>query len=72
MKIILLKDIAKVGKRYDVKDVNSGHALNFLIPKGLAVSATKEAIKRIDLEKARKAGEIKVQNELLESNIQAL
>ena len=38
MKIILLKDVKGVGKRFDEKDVANGYALNFLIPKKLAVS----------------------------------
>ncbi len=69
MKIILLKDIAKVGKRFDIKEVNSGHAINFLIPKGLAVAATPDAVKRFELEKAKSEGERKVQEDLLAKNI---
>lgn len=42
MRIILLEDIDKLGKKFDIKDVSDGHAMNFLIPKGLARSATKE------------------------------
>lgn len=65
MKIILLKDIPKVGKRWDTKDIADGYALNMLIPKGLAIAATADAVKRVALEKARTAGEEKVQEELL-------
>ena len=72
MKIILLKDIAKVGKKYDVKDISEGYAQNLLIPKGLAIAATGEALKRIDLEKARDEGERKVRNELLLKNLTEL
>jgi len=46
MKVILTQDIAKLGRRFDVKDVPSGHALNFLIPRGVALPATKENLKR--------------------------
>lgn len=38
MKIILLKDIKGVGKRFDEKEVSDGYATNFLIPRKLAVS----------------------------------
>lgn len=72
MKIILLKDIAKVGKKYDVKDISEGYAQNLLIPKGLAIAATGEALKRIDLEKARDEGERKIRNELLLKNLAEL
>jgi len=45
MKVILLKDIQGLGKKNDVKDVNDGHARNFLIPKGFAKAATPDALK---------------------------
>ncbi|MBI2612726.1 50S ribosomal protein L9 [Candidatus Kaiserbacteria bacterium] len=44
MKVILLQDVGGVGKRHEVKDVADGHALNFLIPRGLAEQATKEKL----------------------------
>jgi large subunit ribosomal protein L9 len=69
MKIILLKDIAKVGKRYEVKNISDGYALNLLIPKGLAVAATPDVMKRIELEKARDEGEKKLHQELLLKNL---
>jgi large subunit ribosomal protein L9 len=72
MKIILLKDVSKVGKKYDVKEISDGYALNFLLPKGLAISATAEALKRIDLEKSKDIGEKKIRQELLIKNITEL
>ena len=44
MKVILLKDVAKVGQQGSVKEVSDGYALNFLIGRGLAVQATPEKI----------------------------
>ncbi len=72
MKIILLKDVPKVGKKYELKEISDGYALNLLIPRGLAIAATKEAIKRIDLEKSRDEGEKKVHHELLMKNLAEL
>ncbi|MFA6459288.1 MAG: 50S ribosomal protein L9 [Candidatus Paceibacterota bacterium] len=72
MKIILLSDVPKVGKRFDVKDVNSGHATNFLIPQKLAVAATPQALKQVEMQKSKKEGEIKVQEELLIKNLNDL
>ena len=46
MKVILLQDVPRVGQRFAVKEVPDGHALNKLIPKGLAEPATPENLKR--------------------------
>ena len=46
MKIILLKDIPKVGKKWDVKNVADGFAQNSLIPRRLAEAATAAAVAR--------------------------
>ena len=51
MKVILLQDIDKVGKKYDVKNVSDGHARNFLIPKGLVKPATEETLKWLGAQK---------------------
>lgn len=72
MKIILLKDVHKIGKRYETKDVADGFAVNSLIPRKLAIAATPDAVKRISLELAREAGEKKVQDELVKKQLQAL
>ena len=72
MKVILLKDVAKMGRRYETKEAADGYALNFLIPKGLAVAATPDVVKKIEIEKAREEGERKVQEELLLENIKQL
>ncbi|HOX30609.1 MAG TPA: 50S ribosomal protein L9 [Candidatus Paceibacterota bacterium] len=44
MRVILLKDIENLGKQYETKDVADGYANNFLLPKGLAKQATKNAV----------------------------
>lgn len=72
MKIILLKDVQKLGRKYDVKTVSDGHATNMLIPLGLAISATPDALKRIEKLKAATEGERKIQEELMVKNIEGL
>ncbi len=72
MKIILLKDIAKVGKKYELKNISDGYAINLLIPKGLAIIATPDALKRIELERSRDEGERKLHTELLLKNLAEL
>lgn len=53
MKVILLRDVAKLGRKAQVCDVPSGHAINFLIPRKLALPATTENMKRHAAETAR-------------------
>ena len=45
MKIILLQDIDKLGKKHEIKEVKNGYARNFLIPKGLVKAVTKGTLK---------------------------
>ncbi len=47
MKVILLRDVAKIGKRYEIVSVPDGFAQNKLIPKGDAESATPINVKRV-------------------------
>lgn len=44
MKVLLRKDITGVGRRGDIVSVSSGHARNFLLPRGLAIVATDGAV----------------------------
>lgn len=46
MKIILLQDVPKVGKKWEVKNVADGFAQNSLIPRRLAEAATAGAVAR--------------------------
>ena len=48
MKVILLQDIAKVGKKYDVKEFSDGYAQNVLISKGLALRASPQEIAKLE------------------------
>ena len=68
MRVILLKDIPDLGKEYEVKEVKTGYARNFLIPKGLAKMATEKNLKQLEQEK--ELAEQKAEEEL--KGIQAL
>ncbi len=48
MKVLLLKDVYKLGRAGDVKKVADGYGRNYLLPQGLAVLATAGAIKQAD------------------------
>ena len=54
MKVILLKDVKGIGQRNAIKDVSDGYAFNYLLPRGLAQQATKDAVavakKRYEIE----------------------
>ena len=44
MKVLLLQDVKKIGRKYDIKEVSDGYARNFLIAKKLAVPADEKAL----------------------------
>ncbi len=48
MKVLLLKDVYKLGRAGDVKKVADGYGRNYLIPQGLAVLATLGAVKQAE------------------------
>ena len=48
MKVILLKDISGVGRRFEVKDVPNGYAHNFLLPRKMAELATPGALRKLE------------------------
>jgi len=57
MKVMLLKDVYKLGRAGDIKKVADGYGRNFLLPQGLAVLATAGAIKQA--ERVRNQAEIR-------------
>jgi large subunit ribosomal protein L9 len=75
MKVILLEDVSKVGRRGEVRDVSDGYARNFLIPKKLALGATAGNLKNLDHIKKQanaKADRAKSDAEGVRAQIEAL
>ena len=67
MKVILKQDVKGKGKKGQLIEAAEGYARNFLLPKGLAVEATADAINTMNLkEKARKAEEARLKAEAQE------
>lgn len=50
MKILFIKDVKGTAKRGEAKEIAEGYAMNFLLPQGLAVKATTEAISALKKE----------------------
>ena len=48
MKVLLVKDVAELGNAGEVYAVAGGYARNYLMPRGLAVLATKGAMKQAE------------------------
>lgn len=60
MKVILNSDVHNLGHKGDVVEVAAGFARNYLLPRNLAMSATKGALKQAEsMQKARKEKENK-------------
>lgn len=64
MKVILASDIAALGNKGDVVTVSDGYARNFLVPKGLAMAATKGTLKQAEsMRRAREEADRKAKEE---------
>ena len=48
MKVLLLSDVKKVGKKGEIVEVSDGYGRNFLLNKKLAVLATKKSMEILD------------------------
>lgn len=75
MKVILLDDVAKLGRRGEVRDVSDGYARNFLIPKKLALGASAGNMKNLEHIKVQanaKADRVKSDAEAMRQRIEAL
>ena len=55
MKVILLSDVKKVGKKGEIKEVADGYARNFLLARNLAVQASESSKKVLDRQNEEKA-----------------
>ena len=62
MKVILKKDISNLGKTGEIKTVRDGYGRNYLMPRGLAETATPGAMKAWKNSEAKRTKRVSVEN----------
>lgn len=72
MKVILIKDVKGVGRAHEEVVIADGYALNFLIPKKLAIAATPVAKQEAELRRKQAADRGVLDAALLSQNIASL
>jgi large subunit ribosomal protein L9 len=64
MKVILSKDVDKLGSKGDVVTVADGYARNYLVPKGMAIAASKGSLRQADqMKRAREEADRRAKEE---------
>ena len=53
MKVVLIQEVPGLGNVGDVKEVSGGYGRNYLIPRGYARFATPDALKKVDVLRAK-------------------
>jgi large subunit ribosomal protein L9 len=60
MKIVLRSDVPNLGHKGDLLEVADGYARNFLVPRGLAIAATKGVVKQAEaMQRARAVRDVR-------------
>ena len=72
MKVILLRDIPKIGKKHDVRDVSDGYALNHLVPNKHAKFASVQAIAQSALDREQSAALAQKTSQTVAENFAAI
>jgi large subunit ribosomal protein L9 len=72
MKVMLLKDVYKLGRAGDVKKVADGYGRNYLLPQGLAVLAMSGALKQVEHIKAHATVQRAILNKEMDAVAQRL
>ncbi len=63
MKVILLEDVKKLGKKGDIVDVSDGYARNFVLHKNLGIEATSKNLNDLKL---KQANDKRIKQEILQ------
>ena len=57
MKVVLREDVDTLGKKGDLLEVADGYARNYLVPRGLAMQATKGVVAQAGVDAAKPGGQ---------------
>jgi large subunit ribosomal protein L9 len=63
MKVILLQDVKKIGKKGEAKNVADGYARNFLLPQKLAQVASEQSLQNLNRKKEQEISKKQVKKE---------
>lgn len=72
MQVILLKDVAKVGKKGQICNVSDGYGRNFLIARGFAEVASEGRLRAVEKEKKEHEALLKREQEAAEAKCKIL
>ena len=75
MKVILLADVRKLGKKGDTVKVSDGYGSNYLIPRGLAVASTEgsqKSLAKANAEESARQQELKKQAEEVAKRLESI
>ena len=72
MKVIFIQDVARVGRRGEVKDVADGYVVNVLLPKKQVIIATPAEIKKLEQEAKNKESKKEIDKNLFVKAISSL
>ena len=72
MKVILIEDVASVGKAGDLVNASDGYARNFLIPRGLVREASDKNIQELEREKETAARRTDKQKKATQALVEGL
>lgn len=72
MKVIFLQDVPRIGRRYDIKEINDGYAVNYLFPRKFAEMATPKAVSEIERRKKEIVIEKEIEENLLNKNLEKI
>ena len=75
VQVVLRQDVRKLGKEGDLVDVKPGYAINYLLPKGLAVRTTPGILKQVERrreEEAERIRQIKIDAEAMKTALDTI